>query len=111
MKLKVEAKLDKTFMPLSVVIKEMREATKENGQDIIIAVERNNGYTTTYKTRIYAEGTGHDEENCDLIERITKTLLWISGGYKVYVAGSELIGNKLKEVYTRGGKRDFDEIQ
>ena len=29
----------------------MREATKLDGQDIIIGVERNNGYTTTYKAR------------------------------------------------------------
>lgn len=110
MKLKVNAKLDPKFMPLSLVCREMREATKEDGQDIIIAVERNNGYTTTYKTRVYKDGTGHDEQNFDFIERITKSLLWISGGYKVYLAGSELIGNKLKEVYSHGGKRDFDVI-
>ena len=36
----------------------MREATKEDGQDIIIAVERNKGYTYTYKTRIYRDGIG-----------------------------------------------------
>ena len=52
MKLKVNAKLDPNFQPLSLVIREMREATKENGQDVIIAAERNDGYTTTYKTRI-----------------------------------------------------------
>ena len=110
MKLKVETKLDKNFQPLSLVCREMRENTKENGQDVIIAVERNSGYTTTYKTRVYKDGTGHDEENFEFIERITKTLLWVSGGYKVYIAGSELIGNKLKEVYTHGGKRNFDVV-
>lgn len=51
MKLKVPAKLDPKFAPLSVVCRDMREATKLNGQDIIIGVERNNGYTTTYKAR------------------------------------------------------------
>ena len=63
MKLKVNAKLDPQFTPLSLVCREMREATKDDGQDIVIGVERNNGYTTTYKTRIYRDGTGHDEEN------------------------------------------------
>ena len=43
MNLKVKAKLDPQFEPLSIVVREMREATKDNGQDIIIAAERNDG--------------------------------------------------------------------
>ena len=108
MKLKVNAKLDPKFMPLSIVCRDMREATKENGQDIIIAVERNKGYTTTYKTRIFCDGTGHDEENFRFIERLAKSLLWVAGGYKIIIAGSEVVGNKIKEAYTDGGLRDFD---
>ena len=108
MNLKVKAKLDPQFAPLSVVCRDMREATKENGQDIIIAVERNKGYITTYKTRVFPDNTGHDEENFDFVERMTKSLLWVSGGYKIYIAGSEVIGNKIKEAYTYGGLRDFD---
>ncbi len=69
----------------------MREATREDGQDIVIAVERNNDYTTTYKTRIYKDGTGHDEENFRFIERLAKSLLWVAGGYKIVIAGSEVI--------------------
>ena len=108
MKLKVNAKLDPQFTPLSLVCREMREATKENGQDIVIAVERNKGYTTTYKTRIFADGTGHDEENFRFVERIAKSLLWVAGGYKIIIAGSELVGARIKEAYTDGGLRDFD---
>jgi len=108
MKLKVEAKLDKQFAPLSLACKQMREATKENGQDIIIAVRRNKGYTTTYKTRVFKDGTGHDAENFNFIERMTKALLWVAGGYQIFIAGSELIGNKIKEAYTYNGLRDFD---
>ena len=95
MNLKVNAILDPQFAPLSVVCREMREATRENGQDLVIAIERNNGYTVTYKTRVFADGTGHDDENFDFVERMTKSLLWVSGGYKVYIAGSEVIGNKI----------------
>jgi len=108
MKLKVNAKLDQKFMPLSLVCREMRENTKENGQDIVVAVERNKGYTTTYKTRIYKDGTGHDEENFAFIERIAKSLLWVAGGYKIIIAGSDVVGNKIKEAYTAGGLREFD---
>ena len=108
MKLKVNAKLDPGYMPMSLVCREMRAATAEDGQDLIIAIERNKGYTTTYKTRVYPDGTGHDEENFRFVERIVKTMLWVAGGYKIVIAGSEVIGNKIKEAYTDGGLRDFD---
>ena len=108
MKLKVTAKLDPKFEPLSLVCREMREKTKTGGQDIVIAIERNKGYTYTYKTRIYKDNTGHDEENFRFVERIVKTLLWVAGGYKIIIAGSEIVGNKIKEAYTYGGTREFD---
>ena len=108
MKLKVTAKLDPKFQPLSLVIREMREATKENGQDLIIAVERNKGYTTTYKTRIFKDGIGKDQENFRFVERMVKALLWVAGGYKIYIAGSETVGKKIKEAYSYGGAREFD---
>ena len=108
MNLKVPAKLDPNFTPLALVVREMREATKENGQDLVIAVERNKGYTVTYKTRVFPDGTGHDEENFNFVERLAKSLLWVAGGYKIIIAGSEIIGNKIKEAYTDGGLRDFD---
>mgnify|MGYP002513768577 FL=1 len=108
MNLKVKAKLDPNFQPLALVIREMREATKENGQDIIIAIERNKGYVTTYKTRVFPDGTGHDEENFRFIERVAKSVLWVAGGYKIIIAGSEIIGNKIKEAYKAGGLREFD---
>ena len=108
MKLKVNAKLDPAFTPLSLICREMREATKDEGQDIVIAIERNKGYTTTYKTRIFKDLTGHDEENFRFVERMTKALLWVAGGYKIIIAGSEVVGAKIKEAYTYGGLRDFD---
>ena len=108
MNLKVKAKLDPKFAPMSVVCREMREATKENGQDIVIAIERNKGYTTTYKTRIFPDGTGKDTENFNFVERIVKTLLWVAGGYKIIIAGSDTVAAKIKEAYSYGGARDFD---
>jgi len=108
MNLKVKAKLDPGFQPLSLVCRDMREATANDGQDIVIAIERNKGYTTTYKTRISRDNTGHDEENFRFVERMTKALLWVAGGYKVIIAGSDVVGAKIKEAYTYGGLRDFD---
>ena len=108
MNLKVSAKLDPQFEPLSLVVREMREATKQNGQDIIIAAIRNNGYTTTYKTRILPEGTGHDEENFRFVERIAKSLVWIAGAHRLVIAGADIVGQRIKDAYTPTGLRAFD---
>ena len=108
MKLKVNAKLDPQFAPLSLVCRDMRAATAEDGQDIVIAIQRNKGYTSTYKARIYKDGTGHDEENFKFVERMAKAMLWVAGGYKVIIAGSEVVGAKIKEAFSYGGSRDFD---
>jgi hypothetical protein len=108
MKLRVPAVLDPKFEPLSLVCREMREKTKDNGQDLIIGCQRNKGYTTIYNTRIFKDGTGHDEENFRFVERITKALLWVVGGYKIIIAGSPVIGEKIKEAYKDKSLRDFD---
>ena len=108
MTLKVNAKLDPQFQPLSLICRDMREATKEEGQDLIIAIERNKGYISTYKTRIFKDGTGHDEENFRFVERMAKALLWVAGGYKIVIAGSQVVGAKIKEAYTYEGLRAFD---
>ena len=86
----------------------MRAATAQDGQDIVIAIQRNKGYTSTYKTRIYKDGTGHDEENAKFVERMAKAMLWVAGGYKIVIAGSDVVGAKMKEAFSYGGSRDFD---
>ena len=109
MKLKVQAKLDAGFAPMALVCKEMREGTANDGQEIVIAAERNNGYTIVYRTKIYNDNTGHDEENCKYIDRIAKTLLWVSGGYKLIISGSSaVVGEYIKNTFCYGGTRDFD---
>ncbi|MEE1277450.1 MAG: ROK family protein [Acutalibacteraceae bacterium] len=93
---------------MSIVCREMRENTKDNGQDIVVAVVRNKGYTQTYKTRIFKDNTGHDEQNFRFVERIAKSLLWVAGGYKIIIAGSSVVGEKIKAAYTKEGLRAFD---
>ena len=108
MKPKFVTKLDKNFQPMALLCRYFKEQTKDDGQDIIIAIERNKGYITTYKTRVFKDNCGHDEENFHFIERLTKSLLWVAGGYKIIIAGSEILGEKIKVAYTYGGLRDFD---
>ena len=41
---------------------------------------------------------------------MAKALLWVAGGYKIIIAGSKVVGEKVKEAYTHGGLRDFDVV-
>ena len=109
MKLKVEAILDKGFKPMMLVYREFTEGAKAaGGNRLVIGIERNKGYVSAFETVIYPEGTGHDEENYEFIERIVKSLLWVRGGHKVIIAGSKLIADKLNEAYSAEGARAFD---
>ena len=109
MNLKVEAILDKEFTPMALVYKEFTEnAKKAGGTKLVIGIERNKGYVSAFETVIYPEGTGHDDENYDFIERIVKSLLWIRGGHKIIIAGSKLIADKLTKAYSKDGSRAFD---
>lgn len=105
----IKAILDPQFQPMAKVVAEYQRNVKAaGGVPMVIAVERNKGYISTYKMEIYADGTGHDEENYGVAERIVKTLLWLYGGYKVTVAGSKYIYEHLKAAYRDGGAREFD---
>ncbi|MBQ7383763.1 MAG: ROK family protein, partial [Clostridia bacterium] len=109
MKLKVEAILDKGFKPMVLVYREFTEAAKAaGGNRLVIGIERNKGYVSVFETVVYPDGTGHDDENYEFIERIVKSLIWIRGGHKIIIAGSKLIADRLAEAYTPNGARGFD---
>ena len=103
------AKLEPEFMPMVKVINEFKDSVKNaQSQKVVVCVERNGGLMARYELDAYQDGTGHDDENYGIVERIIKTLLWAKGGYKVYVAGSKEIYNRIAADYKIGGAREFD---
>ena len=97
MKLKMNAPLDPGFMPMAVVYRDFEAAVAaEGGQKLTIGLERNDGLTSTYTVEVFKDGTGHDEENHEFVERLVKTLLWTRGGYKIIIAGSKVIADQIK---------------
>ena len=103
-------KYDAGFKPAIIELKNYMEKVS-NAQEkskLTICLERTKGYNYIYKIDIFKDGTGHDEENYDVIERIVKTLLWIAGGYIIYVAGSHYIYTRLAKDYSADGARAFD---
>ena len=99
-----------SFKPAIIEMQKFQEEVSKSKDktELIICLERNKGYNYHYKMLIYKDGIGHDEENYFVVERICKMILWIVGGYKFYISGSELITNKLKSEYQVNGKRNFD---
>ena len=96
--------LDPSFIPLGRFYEAFLQDAKE---PFDVAVERSNGQMAVYRTRVH--GTEElREADIYYIDRIIKTLLWMKGGFRVYLAGNEAVCDAMKEHYSAGGSRDFD---
>ena len=101
--------LDHDFKPAIIELRKFNEdvAKSENKQHLIIAVERNNGYVYRKELDVFADGID-DERNVFIVERLIKSILWVVGGYKIYISGSKHIAEQISSFYKDGGYRDFD---
>lgn len=100
--------LDPNFKPAIVELRKFnQDVAKSNKQHLSIAVERDNGYIYRKDFDIFAKGID-DERNNYITDRLIKSILWVAGGYKIYVAGSHDVYEYLKTTYCKGGAREFD---
>ena len=99
---------DKAFMPMSVKLKEFRNAVKESGaKPLKLCVERNDGYNYIFSIDVFSDDSKR-EENYEIAERIIKSMLWVVGGYKIYICGDDYVYERIKADYTDKGRRAFD---
>lgn len=99
---------DNGFKPLSVVLKDFKQRVNASpNKTLKICVERNDGYNYVYQLQIFANENMR-EENYGIAERIIKSILWVVGGYKIYIAGDDYVFDRIKEDYTLTGSRAFD---
>lgn len=96
--------LDRNFIP---VLAFNRAYLSGAAKPVSIAVERADGQMATVHTKIYGTEEMAKADNY-YINRIVKTLLWMKGGFKVYVSGDENIYAYLKKAFSKGGEQDFD---
>ncbi len=106
--MKFTPKFDKGFTPISVILRDYKNqvANSEN-KPLKICVERNDGYNYIYELNIFA-AKDKQEENYGIVERIIKSILWVTGGYKIYICGDEYVYDRIKADYTDKGARAFD---
>lgn len=94
--------INKNFMPASVWVKNF---LKNADSHFAIALERENGIVERYETKIKS----NDIKNSKIyIERTIKSLLWICGGYRLYISGNNEICEYIKTEYSVIGTRKFD---
>lgn len=101
--------LEPEFKPAVIEFRKFKEdvAACPDKQHVIIAIERDNGYIYRTEFDCFAEGID-DERNTFMVERIIKSILWVAGGWKIYLSGSESVYNRIKAAYAPDGLRAFD---
>lgn len=92
--------LDKEFIP---AIKWTKDFLKTANTPVSIAVERENGLTYRYDTKVSDDAA----KSAFYIERLVKMLLWAVGGFKIYI-NHETLAEYLSECYSKSGLRAFD---
>lgn len=96
--------LDPGFLPLNRYYESFLEGARE---PFDIAVERAGGQMAVYKTAIHGTSEYFDAD-VYYVERLVKTLLWMKGGFKVYLAGRESVCGAVAAMYAAGGQQQFD---
>ncbi len=106
--MKLMPKLDKGFTPMYEAVKAYNAEVQSSAhKPLKICVERNDGYNYIHEYEIFACET-KAAENCKMAERLIKSILWVVGGYKIYIAGDDTVAKYIQDAYTDTGLRAFD---
>ncbi len=96
--------LDPEFIPLMRFNRAFLETAKK---PVGIAVERADGQMASCRTFIHGTPEMAEADHY-YINRLVKTILWMKGGFKVYVSGDEGTAEYLRSIYCAGGGQEFD---
>ncbi len=94
--------LEPSFIPMISKVQEFKE---KGTIPFAICVERNRGYKYRYDIKLIEN---NEEENAEFVERIIKTILWVVGGFKIYLGGDDALVAKMQKVFSLEGARAFD---
>ena len=104
--------LDPTFAPIVVeYTKYLEEVSScKEAQALLIALQRGIDKVSHFHTFVFPHNHEQFSRSCFMVERIIKTLLWLKGGYVVYIAGSKEIASFIQQTYSTTGKQAFDSL-
>jgi|ERR1044071_4559916 predicted NBD/HSP70 family sugar kinase len=102
--------LDPRFRPISLGARAYRRLVGASPEKVplAIALERNDGFRSVFRTEVFAPGSGRDAATRLYVERLVKFLLWQIGGWKITLGGPRALGEFIARTYAPGGARAFD---
>jgi predicted NBD/HSP70 family sugar kinase len=104
--------LEPSFRPAVLANRRFRLETESTpaAVPVTLALEQADGSVFHFLTRILPEGHPHAAGNFQYLERLLKFLLWSRGGFRVYLAGPEELGRRLRSYFAGEltGKFDAD---
>ena len=96
--------LDPSFLPLHRFNEEFLKTAKKK---VGIAVEREEGQIAAYSTFVHGDEAHREADTC-YIDRLIKCILWMKGGFRIFISGDREIYETVRAAYSVGGSRDFD---
>ena len=96
--------LDKEFIP---ILRFNQEFLKDAKKPVSVAVERADGQMATVHTFIHGTPEMLKADHY-YMNRLVKTILWMKGGFRIYLSGDHDTYEYLKAAFASGGEQDFD---
>jgi predicted NBD/HSP70 family sugar kinase len=106
----VKPVLDPDFIPAALWTRDYQRRIEEAGacEPVSIALLRPGDSCSVFRTRILPAGGGSEEANRRHMERTLKMFLWQRSGNRVLISGCDALVPHLREAYSPGGVRQFD---
>ena len=96
--------LDSSYIPLGKFYSAFLSGAEK---PLDIAVERSGGQVAVCRTRIHGTPDMAEADRY-YVERMIKTMLWLYGGFRVYLSGDKDICAAMQEIYSASGNQSFD---
>lgn len=103
--------MDADFRPAVLANHHFTQDAISSGKStpLVLGIERVNGNISRFETVVFRSDHPRAAENFDYVERLVKTLIWLKGGWRVYVGGPAEIGNAISKCFSASGARAFDQ--
>jgi len=107
---KIIPPLHPDFIPAVLWNRAYRDAAAADGRSVPLTagLERADGSISRCLSIAFPPEHPLFEVGLRHAERLVKSLLWMWGGYKVYVGGPTALGETIQKAYSRRGERAFD---
>jgi len=107
---KVVPPLHSELVPAALWNRAYRSAAAADGRSVplVVGLERTDGSVSRYETLVFPSEHPLFEAGIRHAERLVKSLLWMRGGFRVFVGGPAPVGESIRKAYSRRGRRAFD---